>query len=52
MRFTGFLAFIYEMMIFSEKGLRTVHKAKVYTSLKRPEQGVRLMYGCVPYTQN
>ena len=36
----------------SEKGVRTIHKAKVYTSFKRPEQGVRLIYGCVLYTRN
>ena len=36
----------------SEKGVRTIHKAKVYTSFQRPEKGVRLIYGCVLYTQN
>ena len=35
-----------------KKGVHTIHKAKVYTSLLRPEQGVRLIYGCVLYTQN
>ena len=36
----------------SEKGVRTIHKARVYTSFLRPEQGVRLIYGCVLYMQN
>ena len=36
----------------SEKGVRTIHKAKVYTSFLRPEQGVRLIYRCVLYTRN
>ena len=34
-RFTGFSSVIHEELIFhniSEKGLRTIHKAKVYTS--------------------
>ena len=35
-----------------EKGVRTIHKAKVSTSFQRPEQGVRLIYGCVLYTRN
>ena len=36
----------------SEKGVRTIHKAPVYTSFQRPEQGVRLIYGCILYTRN
>ena len=35
-----------------EKGVRTIHKAKVSTSFQRPEQGVCLIYGCVLYTRN
>ena len=46
---------IHEEMIYynnSEKGVRTVHKAMVYTSFERPGQGVRLIYGCVLNTRN
>ena len=35
-----------------EKGVRTMHKARVYTSLLRPEQGVRLINRCLLYTRN
>ena len=48
--FTGFLALIINNI--SEKGVRTIHKAKVYTSSQRVKQGVRLIYGCVLYTRN
>ena len=53
-RFTGFLALIKSLILnnISEKGVRTIHKAKVYTSFQRPEKGVRLIYGCVLYTRN
>ena len=34
----------------SEKGVCTIHKAKVYTSFLRPGQGVHLIYRCVLYT--
>ena len=40
-----------ELKYISERGLRTLHKAKVYTSFSRPEQGVYLIYACVLYTQ-
>ena len=35
-----------------DKGLRTINKAKVYTSFLRPEEGVCLIYRCVLYTGN
>ena len=35
-----------------KEGGGTIHKGKVYTSFQRPEQRVRLMYGCVLYTRN
>ena len=55
MCFTGFLVSIHEEFILhdiSEKRVRTIHKAEVYTSFLRPEEEVRLIYGCVLYTQN
>ena len=53
--FYRFSSVIREKMIclnISERGVRTIHKAKVYTSFLRPEEGVRLIYRCVLYKRN
>ena len=36
----------------AEKGVRTIHKAKVYTSFLRLEQGVGHIHRWVLYTRN
>ena len=55
MLFTGFLALFMRSCSghnIPEKGVRIMYKARVYTSLLRPEQGVRLINGCLSYTRN